>query len=151
MDTENTEETDLFGNPWRPLKDQRGRKRHKWSSYVAEKIAVLRATGLNQEQIGDRLGVDPKTLRKYYSRELEEGPSLAKALLDEKMWEKALGGNVSAARYCRESFETGKAKRIAAMPQKSPMPPRLGKKEERRMAAQRVGGLYATPPAPKVQ
>jgi len=148
---ENSEQLDLLGDPWRPLKDQRGRKQHKWQAQLAEKVALLRASGLSHEEIADRVSLDPKTIRKYYSRELDNGPALAKAQIVEVIYAKAKEGNVSAARYIEDVFEKGRARRIATgqnKPVPKPVAPKLGKKEERLQAARRVGGLYATPAGP---
>ncbi|MDB5458139.1 MAG: hypothetical protein JWP92_3724 [Caulobacter sp.] len=156
-------ETDLFGDPWTAPRDPRGRKRHKRLPQIAEKVAVLRATGATEEEIALRVGLCDKTLRKYYFRELTEGPALARAMVDEVMYRKAMGGNVSAARYIKERFEKGDASladvraRARALRPASPnattRPAPVGKKAERQEAAERVaeaGGRYAVPPAPKL-
>ncbi len=157
---------DLFGDPWTPPKDPRGRKRHKRSSQLAEKIAVLRAQGATQEEIADAVGHSVPTLTKYYLRELEEGPALAKAVLVQALWSKAVdGGNVSAMKAMLAQFDKGDAVRADGRVRArggnsgggSTPPvtaePRLGKKAERQAAAERVvetGGRYATPAAPKL-
>lgn len=145
-------EVDLWGNPWEPPKDTRGRKRHKRIPQIAENIAVLRASGMTVEKIADRIGLSEPTLRKYYFRELDEGPALAQAVLNEAMWKKAMAGNVGAARYMREAFNKGEAtaaeERFKERPAAAPAP--LGKKAERQAAAERVGGRFSTPPAPQL-
>jgi len=151
MSDENEGLVDLWGDPWTPEPDPRGRKRHKRDPHLAENIAVLRASELTEEEIAARIGLDPKTLRKYYSRELRSGPALAKAVLTEAMWKKAKGGNVSAARYIREEFSKGDVaradERMGAREAKEPV---LGVKEERQAAAEAVGGRFAIPPPPKL-
>ena len=147
MKDEISDDVDLFGNPWRAPKDRRGRKSHRWNDEVSETVGVLRGHGHTKEQIADYVGLDPKTLDKYYSRELSEGPSLAKAQVDLEMYRKARSGNVAAARYCREGFDQGKAKRIAA-PVRAAAAPKPGKKEERQRAANNVSGRFSTPAAP---
>lgn len=153
MSDENEGLVDLWGNPWTPEPDPRGRKRHRRDPQLAEKVAVLRATPMTEDEIAARVVLDPKTLRKYYSRELHAGPALAKAVLTEAIWEKAKGGNVSAARFIMEQFsqgETAKAdQRVRERARETPpTPAALGKKEERKVAAEAVGGRFATPPAP---
>lgn len=161
-------DVDLFGDPWTPPKDPRGRKRHKRSAQLAETIANLRGTGATKEDIGQFVGLSVKTLEKYYSRELDEGPALAQAALDRVMYQKALAGNVSAARYMRERYRDGGAS-IAVQRVKSraagrtvedeggeaPAQPvaKLGKKAERQAVALQVaaaGGRAAPPPPPKL-
>lgn len=151
MSDENEGLVDLWGNPWTPEPDPRGRKRHKREPQLAEKVAVLRAGKMIEEDIAARLGLDPKTLRKYYSRELNGGPSLAKAVLTEAMWEKAKAGNVSAARYMREEFEKADLARLdERVRTREVKEPALGKKEQQQVAAEQIGGRFATPPAPKL-
>ncbi|MEM9964998.1 MAG: hypothetical protein AAGC58_06595, partial [Asticcacaulis sp.] len=135
------------------LKDARGRKRHKRSSQVAEKIAILRSSGFTVEQIAARLMISEPTLRKYYFRELTEGPELAKAVLIETMWKKALTGNVGAAKFIESQMEQGTAGRIARddeKPEPQVKAPVIGKKEQAQRDAENVGGLFATPPPPKL-
>ncbi|MFZ4605166.1 MAG: hypothetical protein ACOYM5_02810 [Caulobacter sp.] len=98
---------DLLGDPWTPPRDPRGRKRHKRSPQIAEKIALFRATGLTVEQIACRSGLSEPTLRKYYFRELENADALARSVLVEAMYDKAKSGVVGAARFLREEFERG--------------------------------------------
>ena len=123
---------DLLGDPWTPPRDPRGRKRHKRSAQVAEKIGFLRAAGLTGEQIATRTGLSEPTLRKYYLRELTDGATLARAVLLEAIVEKALGGNVAAAKVMLAEFAKGSAA-VPIAPRKGaePKPDRveqLGKK-----------------------
>jgi len=140
---------DLLGDPWTELKDPRGRKRHKRSPEVAEKVAVLKASGIATVDIALRVGLSEPTLRQYYFRELQNGAALAQAVLNESMWEKAKAGVVGAARYLREEFEKGQIERIA-----TPVTPvkeaAMGKKALRQEAADQVGGRYATPEPPRL-
>lgn len=151
MADENAGLTDLWGDPWTPEPDPRGRKRHKRCVQIAENVAVLRASGLTVEQIAARLVLSEPTLRKYYFRELDSGAALAEAVLTEAMWRKARDGNVSAARFIRETFGKGEAvradARIRERPAKEPV---IGKKEQRQRAAEQVGGKFAAPAPPRL-
>jgi hypothetical protein len=139
---------DLFGDPWTPPKDPRGRKRHNRLPQLAEKVAVLRATGATEEEIAPSIGVSVPTLRKYYLRELTEGPALALAQLDAVMYAKAKAGNVSAAKYVRDRFKDGDASLAGARAKARAFRPEApagaaraakpGKKEERQAEAERV-------------
>lgn len=151
MADENAAATDLLGDPWTPPRDPRGRRRHKRIPQVAENVALLRASGLSVEAIAQRIGLSEPTLRKYYFRELDDGPALARAVLAEAMWAKAKAGNVSAARYIREEFCGGETKdaanRVRRRAESEATP--IGKKAERQAAAARVGGgRFATPAPP---
>ena len=154
MADENSGPTDLLGDPWLEPRDARGRKRHKRIAQIAEKVAVLRASGLTVDKIALRVGLSEPTLRKYYLRELEDGPAFAQAVLNEAMWAKAMAGNVGAARYIREEFGKGDAKaadqRLGERAERTERQPVLGKKAERQAAAGRVGGRFATPAAPQL-
>lgn len=153
MSDENGGLTDLWGNPWTPEPDPRGRKRYKHSPQVAENISVLRAAGLTVEQIAARVGLSEPTLRKYYFRELDDGAVLAEAVLTEAMWKKAREGNVSAARFIRETFKHGDAAEADRRVTSRARPVReepVGKKEERLRAAQQVTGRFAPPSGPRL-
>lgn len=151
MSDENSGLVDLWGDPWTPERDPRGRKRHKRLPQIAEKVSVLRASGLTVEQIAARLVLSEPTLRKYYFRELEAGEALALAVLTESMWAKARDGNVGAARFIREQFSKGEALQAEGrVREREARPAATGKKAERQAAAEKVGGRFATPPAPKL-
>jgi hypothetical protein len=155
--------TDLLGDPWTPPRDPRGRKRHKRLPQIAEKIAVLRATGATKEAVAASVGLSVPTLEKYYFRELDDGPALAQAQLDRVMWKKAMDGNVSAAKYVRDRFKDGDASLASARARSRAMTPeapvghdqpaaKLGKKAERQAQAEKVAsnGRFA-PSKPPVR
>lgn len=125
MADQNGPPVDLLGDPWSPPRDPRGRKSHRRTPQLAEKVAVLRAVGNTPAQIALRIGLSEPTLRKYYLRELEQGGDLALAVLDEVIWKKAMSGSVSAARLMKEALTKGAAATPIA---KAPKPPKLGKK-----------------------
>lgn len=130
MSDENAPATDLLGDPWTEARDPRGRKRHKRLPQIAEKIALLRASDMSVEDIAARIGISEPTLRKYYFRELTAGPALAKALIVEAMYEKAKGGNVSAARFIREEFSKGETAVPLKREPAAPKPEPIGKKAQ---------------------
>lgn len=153
--------TDLLGDPWTPPRDPRGRKRHKRLPQIAEKVAHLRGTGATQETIAAAVGLSVPTLREYYLRELTDGPALAQAALDAVMWQKAMAGNVSAAKYVRDRLKDGDASLAGARARSRAMNPaapegqeqpatKLGKKAERQAQAEKVAanGRFATSKPP---
>ncbi|MBW8815582.1 MAG: hypothetical protein JF588_19345 [Caulobacterales bacterium] len=144
---------DLFGEPF-PTKapDPRGRKSHRRSAQLAEKVAVLKATGSSNLEIALLIGLSEPTLRKYYFRELEQGSELIRQVLNEKIFEKAMGGTVGAQRLALELLEKGRAVDVAYRrrpDEPEAKPERLGKKAERQAAAEKVAGLFSPgqPPA----
>lgn len=118
---------DLFGDPWTPPRDPRGRKSHRRTPQVAERVGVLRALGHTVEDIALRLGLSEPTLRKYYFRELDQGSALAETVLDEKLWTRAMEGSVPAMRLLKEQLTKGKA---AVPVKRQAKAEKLGKKEQ---------------------
>ena len=101
----------------------------------------MRATGATVEAIAGRLGLSEPTLRKYYFRELRSGAEIARQVLIEAMWNKALGGNVSAANFIRQELARGEAEAFvtSSRPAQTPKPTPLGKKEAAQLAATTAG------------
>ena len=149
MSEESSDPTDLFGDPWTPPRDPRGRKRHRPSPQGREIVAQLKAGGASEEEIALQLGLSAPTLKKYYFRELEHGVSLARNEVLRMLYAKAKGGNVTAMRAYLA--ETAKGQQLEAMrgsrQQQRPEKP-LGKKEQRQHAANSIGGIFAPGPAP---
>lgn len=77
------------------------------------------------EDIAIRVGLSEPTLRKYYFRELGDGPAVARALVLEAIFEKAKAGNVSAARLMLAQFDKGDT----APPIRPPLSDPVAKKE----------------------
>ena len=139
--SDNPDPVDLLGDPWVEAPGRGGRKRHRRLPQVAEKVGVLRATGATVEAIASRLGLSEPTLRKYYFRELRSGSDLARQVLIEAMWKKALAGNVSAANYIRQEMARGDAEAFvnSSRPAQSPRATPTGKKEAAQLAATTAG------------
>ena len=95
-------EKDLFGKPLLPMKDPRGRKSYSKSKENQELVIDLRAGGMTLDKIAIVLGCDEKTLRKYYSRELNEGAILVEAEALRVMMHKMRTGNMSATKLVLE-------------------------------------------------
>lgn len=133
--------TDLFGDPWVEARGRGGRKRHRRLPQVAEKVGVLRAAGVTVEAIAGRLGLSEPTLRKYYFRELRSGGQIARQVLIEAMWKKAVAGNVSAANFIRQELARGDAEAFvtSSRPAQAPRPTPTGKKEAAQLAATTAG------------
>lgn len=142
--------TDLFGNPWEPPKDPRGRKSHRPTAEGREIVAQLKGAGATDEAVALQLGLCVKTLRKYYFRELDHGADLARNEVLRKLYDKAMGGNVAAMKAYLREVEKGQVQRAMEVPRAPrPEPERpLGKKEQREAAADGVDALYAPGPPP---
>jgi len=96
--TENSEPTDLFGEPMRQLPDRRGRRKLRFPQEVYERVEFLAAIPTSQEDIAIIIGVSVPSLRKYFRPELSGTRSLsterAGALV--MLRDAAAKGNVSA-------------------------------------------------------
>lgn len=150
MDEEN-EAVDLLGEPLRPLPDKRGRRKLRFAAELYEKVEVLTAGGMGQDDIADAVGISAPTLRKYFRKELDNGLARQEAESLALLAEQARKGNVSAIKAWRAELAKQRAAsnvRDRERPARPVAQPQLGKKEERQQAAERVGGKYAPPPAP---
>ncbi|MFN4176435.1 hypothetical protein [Phenylobacterium sp.] len=142
MAEESQQPRDLFGDPWTPPRDPRGRRSHRPTAQGREIVAQLKGGGASDDDIALQLGLCVKTLRKYYFRELDHGVSLARNEVLRKLYEKAMAGNVTAMRaYLRET-EKGAAVQAMRLPRPSAAEKPKGKKEQRLEDAAKVGGLY---------
>jgi len=153
--TENSEGTDLFGEPLRPVPDKRGRRKLRFPPEVYENVEVLAASEMSQDDIADAIGISAPTLRKYFRPELGKGLARQKAEARLLLAKAARGGNVSAIKAWLADLERHGAS-AAIKERERPTRPaaaeRKGKKEERQDAAAGVaaaGGKYAPPPPPQ--
>lgn len=123
-------DVDLLGDPLRPLRDPRGRKSAVGNSSIRKEnqkvVMTLSAAGLKTDQIAEFMNMDAKTLRKYFSRELDHGAMLLEGLAMQALVQKMLEGNVSAAKEVRAIAAARSAPR-AAKPA-SEKAPSIGKK-----------------------
>lgn len=147
---------DLLGDPLRELPDKRGRRKLRFPDEVYEKVEVLSAGNLTQEEIADAIGVSVPSLRKYFRPELDKALSRQKAEALSLLAAQARKGNVSAIKAW--NAELDKQRAAGALRERERPAPRAsaarkGKKEERQEAADSVaaaGGKYAPGAAPKL-
>lgn len=86
--------------------------------------------GRTEDEIAALVGIDPKTLRKYYSRELEKASELVEAVLDEAIFHAAIvEKRVGAQRLLRERLDRGKAA-VPLAPKKAASPAPRARKAE---------------------
>lgn len=102
-------EKDLLGDPVNQKYELIGAPEHKITEENQEVVRSLYAVGWTQERIARRLGVDPKTLRKHYSRELDDAADELAADATLALVERAKAGNVAAARLVLGLVEKGQA------------------------------------------
>ncbi|ADH87348.1 conserved hypothetical protein [Ancylobacter novellus DSM 506] len=98
-------EVDLFGMPVRPIRDRRGRPCFKKDKENQDFVAVRIAAGWSQARIAEDMGIDEKTLRKHFSRELENGRVFVEGLVLDVLLKQTREGKSPAIRQLREMLE----------------------------------------------
>lgn len=114
-----------------------------------EKVRVLKAGGMTNEAIAEVIGVSEPTLRKHFSYELDIATAKVRADLLMARYRAAMGGNVQAQNKMIEQVSANAAQRKVS-PEKEEKKPKLGKKEELKLAAENVEGAFAPPAGPKL-
>src|SRR5262245_15463218 len=74
-----------------------GRRAHKPDPAKRRQVEAMAAYGIPEVDIGRVLGIDAKTLRKYYREELDLGSTKACAQIAGFLFNAAKNGNVTAA------------------------------------------------------
>jgi len=105
VDHENSEagqEVDLFGQPILPIRDRRGRKSFKKDKENQDFVCVRIAAGWSQKRIAEDMGIDEKTLRKHFSRELEFGTTFVDGVMLDVLMRRVREGHSPSIRQLRE-------------------------------------------------
>ncbi len=75
---------------------QRGAEPHKPTEATRQTVQLHATVGTPQEVIADVLGIDSKTLRKWYREELDQSLAKANAQIGGTLFSKAKGGDTAA-------------------------------------------------------
>jgi len=67
------------------------RPRHEPDAYQRRQVETLAGYGIPETEIASLIGIDPKTLRRYYRQELDHGHTKANAKVAENLFRKATG------------------------------------------------------------
>lgn len=108
------------------------RKPHRPTTRIRRMVRLATAGGIVQRDIAGALGIDEKTLRKYYADEIDNGAAVANAAVVAALFRTATAGGregTTAAIWwtkCRMGWSEYKA---PPPPPKPPKPPAKGKKE----------------------
>ncbi|MDX0218588.1 hypothetical protein GOC40_11360 [Sinorhizobium meliloti] len=123
-------EIDLFGQPVQPIKERRGRPSFGKNKENQELVCLLRAAGWTQARIARYLGCDEKTLRKNFSRELQDGVDVIEGMALEVTLKKMRVGNSVAINRIFDIIEKHGAPAIPDGGKPEPEKPteKLGKK-----------------------
>ena len=73
-----------------------GRRAHKPDPVQRRQVEAMAAYGIPEPDISRTVGIDPKTLRKYYRDELDLGTTKANAQVAGFLFNSAKNGNVTA-------------------------------------------------------
>lgn len=150
MDHKNSPELgalDLFGQPVQPIRDRRGRPSFAKTKENQDFVAVRIAAGWSQKRIAEDMGIDEKTLRKYFSRELEFGATFVDGVMLDVLMRKVREGHTPSIRQLRERLVDA-APQAPRRPEANPdqddddADRPMGKKEQARAAAQKVPENY---------
>ncbi len=75
---------------------KRGAEPHKPTEATRQTVQLHATVGTPQEVIADVLGIDSKTLRKWYREELDQSLAKANAQIGGTLFSKAKGGDTAA-------------------------------------------------------
>ncbi|MGE0845826.1 MAG: helix-turn-helix domain-containing protein [Flavobacteriaceae bacterium] len=129
-------EVDLFGAPLTQIRERWGRPSFAKSKENQELVALLRAAGWNQSRIARYLGCDEKTLRKHFSRELEQGCDIIEAMGLQVLLKKVREGNAPSVNRLLDLVENkGNPAPPAPLKPAAAAAERLGKKASADLAA----------------
>jgi len=71
--------------------------KHEPTPEMRSQVEALAGFGVRADEIAGYLGIDPKTLRKHYRRELDVGTTKANVQVARALHRQATEGNTSAA------------------------------------------------------
>lgn len=89
-----------------PLKGdgaKKGRKAHEPTSEQLAEVQALAGFGVREDEIARYLGIDPKTLRKYYREQLDTAHIRANVQVARALFTQATEGNTAAAIFWLKS------------------------------------------------
>lgn len=137
---------DLFGRPLRPLRDRRGRKSFKKDKENQAFVSRRAADGWTHEMIAEDMGIDPKTLRKHFSRELSFGRVFMRGEMLDILHRRAREGHVPSVKALMDLYEdvapSAPRNRPASDEDEPEEEKPLGKKEQARLDAQQMPDNY---------
>lgn len=148
----------LFGWPVAEPRERAGRPEHVPTEENRNKIMMLLVFGLTNKEIAQAIGISQPTLRKHYLQQLAER-SRARLQLDAirygALFEKVKAGDVPAIKELDKMLSRHDqallAQRVAGRDSENirhKEAEKLGKKEQRKVDAHDVGGIFSVPSAP---
>ncbi|WP_421440428.1 LuxR C-terminal-related transcriptional regulator [Agrobacterium tumefaciens] len=149
---------DLFGNPLDDDDPRLGRPEHQPTEENIIFVMVLLAAGQTNKEVAAQLGLSVPTFRKHYLHLIKHRDRMLERLKTKLRVEQiklGISGNASALNAAltmldKVSADAAEAKFRGREKPKQEKTKKLGKKEERQIAAQGVSGKFAPPSAPKL-
>ena len=83
-----------------PSKPGRGRPRYKPSDENGKQVEMLAGIGVPEEMIARMMGIDKKTLLKYYRHEIDNGAAKATAKVAKRLFDIAMSDSKEALTAC---------------------------------------------------
>lgn len=111
-------------------------------------VEEMKFCGESENVIARALRIDVATLRKHFPHELADGHAHRRKEIVGILFKAARADNVTAAKRLEEMGRVAGA--AEAVKGRETNAPKLGKKEERQIAAANVGGRYTPPEPPKL-
>lgn len=132
-----------------------GRPTFKATDALRRKVERLISCGMSQDDVARAIECSTPTLQKHFPEELRTGAAKQRAEAIELLWKNAKAGNVSAQKHLEAMTRAGAAasaladRELGEAEPDAPAKP-IGKKEQQRQAAQKVGGKFSVPDGPKL-
>lgn len=127
---------------------KRGRPAYRPSLEDRQMVEQMKFCGDSENTIARALGIDPDTLRKHFPEELADGHAQRRKEVVGMLFGAARSGNVAAIKRLEEMGRVAGAQE--AVKSREAKAPKLGKKEEQKLAAQAIAGKFAPPAPPKL-
>jgi predicted transcriptional regulator len=135
----------------------RGRPAHAWDRQISVRICNLFACKHTVEMVAKVIGISQPTLRKVYFSEVAARDVMDLKVKSEqlaRLTNAAIGGSVSAEKALAGMIHGEQLRQLgqhvkSRAGERTPVNPRVGKKEERKQAAEGVEGRYGTRQPPQ--
>jgi DNA-binding CsgD family transcriptional regulator len=122
-----------------------GRRAYDPTDAEREKVRVLKAGAMSNEAIAEAIGISEPTLTKHFSLDLEVGAAKVTAEILMARYHSAKAGNVAAQNKLLDL-----AGAVRVQDRRTRAAPKMGKKEERQLAAQKATQRFAVREPPKL-
>ncbi|WP_342248618.1 hypothetical protein [Sphingomonas sp. OTU376] len=142
--------TNLFGDLVQPPREGRGRRPHIWTRENSNRALLAFVLGRRVPEVAKLIGVSEPTFRKVYFKEVKLA-GIARSKMElrqlERLNDQAEKGNVTAEKELAKMIEKIVRRDVAAamsvpVPTEAPKRGKMGKKEQARVTAAAVQGLY---------